>query len=131
MNSGQRSFLKKIYFKLYARLAIEMRPQPGAVLKIKIIYATTIYLCAAGFPWAKFRSRKGAIKVHTHRAYRVAAPMCPVTDRKTHDCQAIQDLRFKWGDLLIFGRAYMAYAWFFRLQHGNVCFVTCLKRKAR
>jgi hypothetical protein len=55
-------------------------------------------------------------------------PQCVlVTDGKTHDRRAIQDLHFEPGDLLIFDRAYLDYAWLFRLHQGGVWFVTRLK----
>jgi putative transposase len=55
-------------------------------------------------------------------------PQCVVlTDGKTHDLQAVQDLHFEPGDLLLFDRAYLNYAWFFRLHQGGVWFVTRLK----
>ena len=55
-------------------------------------------------------------------------PQCVlVTDGKTHDRRAIQDLRFQPGDLLIFDRAYLDYAWLYQLHQGRAWFVTRLK----
>jgi hypothetical protein len=117
---------EKTYYKLYERLSAELAPQPQKAPQIKIIDATTIELCAAVFPWAKFRTRKGAIKLHT--VLTGLLPQCVlVTDGKTHDLQAVQDLRFKPGDLLIFDRAYLDYAWLYQLHQGTVWFVTRLK----
>jgi hypothetical protein len=56
---------EKIYYKLYERVSAALAQQPQEAPKIKIIDATTIDLCAAVFLWAKFRSCKGAIKLHT------------------------------------------------------------------
>jgi len=120
---------EKTYYKLYERLSAELAPQPQKAPPIKIIDATTIDLCAAVFPWAKFRTRKGAIKLHT--VLSGLLPQCVlVTDGKTHDLQAVQDLRFKPGDLLIFDRAYLDYAWLYRLHQDTVWFVTRLKSNA-
>lgn len=117
---------ERTYYKLYERLAQEMGPQPKKAPRIKIIDATTIDLCAAVFPWAKFRTRKGAVKLHT--VLTGLLPQCViVTDGRTHDRQAVQDLDFEPGDLLIFDRAYLDYAWLFRLHQGGVWFVTRLK----
>jgi len=117
---------EKTYYKLYERLSAELEPQPKKAPPIKIIDATTIDLCAAVFPWAKFRTRKGAIKLHT--VLTGLLPQCVlVTDGKTHDLQAVQDLRFQPGDLLIFDRAYLDYAWLYQLHQGDVWFVTRLK----
>jgi putative transposase len=117
---------EKTYYKLYERLSAELEPQPQKAPPIRIIDATTIDLCAAVFPWAKFRTRKGAIKLHT--VLTGLLPQCVlVTDGKTHDRQAIQDLRFQPGDLLIFDRAYLDYAWLYQLHQDGVWFVTRLK----
>jgi len=117
---------EKTYYKLYERLSAELEPQPQKAPPIKIIDATTIDLCAAVFPWAKFRTRKGAIKLHT--VLTGLLPQCVlVTEGKTHDRQAVQHLRFKPGDLLIFDRAYLDYAWLYRLHQDGVWFVTRLK----
>jgi hypothetical protein len=118
---------EKTYYKLYERLSAELATQSQEAPKIKIIDATTIDLCAAVFPWAKFRTRKGAIKLHT-----VLIGMLPqcilVTEGKTHDRRAVQDMRFEPDDLLIFDRAYLDYAWLYRLHQDGVWFVTRLKR---
>jgi hypothetical protein len=120
---------EKTYYKLYERLSAELAPQPKKAPPIKIIDATTIDLCAAVFPWAKFRTRKGAIKLHT--VLTGLLPQCVlVTDGKTHDLQAVQDLHFQPGDLLIFDRAYLNYAWLYGLHQDGVWFVTRLKSNA-
>jgi hypothetical protein len=117
---------EKTYYKLYERLSAELAPQSQQAPQIKIIDATTIDLCAALFPWAKFRTRKGAIKLHT--VLTGLLPQCVlVTDGKTQDLQAVQDLRFQPGDLLIFDRAYLDYAWLYQLHQDGVWFVTRLK----
>jgi IS4 transposase len=117
---------ERTYYKLYERLSAELAPLPKKAPQIKIIDATTIDLCAAVFPWAKFRTRKGAIKLHT--VLSGVLPQCVlVTDGKTHDLQAVQDLRFQPGDLLIFDRAYLDYAWLYQLHQDTVWFVTRLK----
>jgi hypothetical protein len=121
---------EKIYYKLYERVSADLSTQPQKAPEIKIIDATTIDLCAAVFPWAKFRTRKGAIKLHT--VLTGLLPQCVlVTDGKTHDRRAVQDLYFDPDDLLIFDRAYLDYAWLYRLHKGGVWFVTRLKTNSR
>jgi len=59
-------------------------------------------------------------------------PQCVlVTDGKTHDRRAVQDLHFEPDDLLIFDRAYLDYAWLYQLHQGGVWFVTRLKINSR
>jgi len=117
---------EKTYYKLYERVSAELATLPQKAPEIKIIDATTIDLCAAVFPWAKFRTRKGAIKLHT--VLTGLLPQCVlVTDGKTSDRRAVQDLHFEPDDLLIFDRAYLDYAWLYQLHQGDVWFVTRLK----
>ena len=117
---------EQTYYKLYERLSAELGSQLTRAPQIKIIDSTTIDLCASVFPWAKFRTCKGGIKLHT--ILTGLLPQCVlVTDGKTHDLQAIKDLHFQPGDLLIFDRAYLDYAWLYQLHEGRAWFVTRLK----
>ena len=56
---------EKTYYKLYERHSAEQATQPQEAPNIKIIDSTAIDLYASVFPLAKFRTRKGAIKLHT------------------------------------------------------------------
>jgi len=57
---------EKTYHRVLDRVYAEMARHQKVNPEIKILDSTTIDLCAAVFPWAKYRSRKGAIKLHTH-----------------------------------------------------------------
>jgi hypothetical protein len=67
---------EKTYYKLYERLFAELATPLQEAPKIKIIDATAIDLYASLFPWAKFRTPKGAIKLHTVPTE--VLPQCPV-----------------------------------------------------
>src|SRR5512136_489446 len=55
--------------------------------------ATTIDLCLSLFPWARFRQRKGAIKLHTLLDLRGSIPiLIYVTQGKTHEVNLLDDL---------------------------------------
>jgi len=48
--------------------------------------STVIHLCLSIFPWARFRKRKGAIKLHYLYDYSGSLPtFMTMTDGKTHD----------------------------------------------
>ncbi len=123
------SVFEKLYHKLLHRLHAEMDKNKKRQPNIKLIDSTTIDLCASVFPWATFRSRKGGIKLHT-----VVSDMLPqcviLTEAKVHDSQVGKTLRFDAGDLLIFDRGYIDYAWFQGLHKKGVWFVTRLKSNA-
>jgi len=57
--------------------------------------STTIDLCLSLFPWAKFRRRKAAIKLHTLLALRGSFPTAViVTTGKIHDVNILDQLQF-------------------------------------
>src|SRR3972149_5480325 len=65
------------------------------------IYAldsTTIDLCLALFPWARFRSTKGAIKLHTLIDFKGNIPVfIHITDAKVSDVKALDVIVFEPG----------------------------------
>ncbi|GAJ14515.1 unnamed protein product, partial [marine sediment metagenome] len=55
--------------------------------------STTIDLCLSLFPWARFRQRKGAVKMHTLLDLRGNIPsFIEITDGKVHDVNILDDL---------------------------------------
>ena len=63
------------------------------------IYAldsTTIDLCLSLFPWAQFRKRKGAVKLHTLMDLKGNIPtLIIITDGKIHDVNILDELLFR------------------------------------
>lgn len=74
------------------------------------IYAfdsTTVDLCLSLFPWAKFRKRKGAIKLHTLLDLRGSIPtFIKVTDGLVHDVNLLDELIPEPGCFYIMDRGY-------------------------
>ena len=55
--------------------------------------STTIDLCLSLFPWAHFRKKKGAIKLHTLLDLRGSIPtFIKITDGKVHDVNILDEL---------------------------------------
>ena len=62
--------------------------------------STTIDLCLALFPWARFRRRKGAIKLHTLLDLRGNIPcFINVSDGSVHEVNVLDDLPLEAGEL--------------------------------
>jgi len=94
--------------------------------------STTIDLCLAAFPWAEFRSTKGAIKLHVglnHSGY--LPEFVTVTDGKTHDITAARTLDLPQGSIVVIDKGYNDYAWYKQLTDKGVFFVTRLKTNAK
>jgi len=99
--------------------------------KIYLLDATTIDLCLAIFPWAKFRKRKGAIKLHFGLDAEGYLPaFMNMTNGKCHEMQWAKALTLQPGSCVVFDRGYNDYTWYESLTKRNITFVTRLKRNA-
>jgi len=94
--------------------------------------ASTIDLCLSAFPWADFRSTKGAIKLHVglnHAGY--LPEFTVITEGKTSDVEIGRTLDFPKGSIVAIDRGYNDYAWYNRLTEKGIFFVTRLKANAK
>lgn len=73
--------------------------------------STTIDLCLSLFPWARFRKRKGAVKLHTLLDLRGNIPsFIVVTEGKVHDVNILDLLVLEPGAFYIMDRGYIDFA---------------------
>lgn len=94
------------------------------------IDASTIDLCLSVFPWAKFRTTKGAIKLHCLYDHSGALPtFLTVTDGKRHDVRVVKDNPFPLSSdsIISVDKAYIDYKWLNSLDEQGVWFVTRAK----
>ena len=90
--------------------------------------STLIDLCLSLFPWAKFRKRKGAIKLHTLLDLRGSIPsLIIITHGKIHDVTILDQLAFEPGAFYIFDRGYLDFARLHKIHRAFACFVTRAK----
>ncbi len=90
--------------------------------------STTIDLCLSVFPWAKFRRKKAAIKLHTLLDLRGNIPVViSITEGKIHDVNILDHLFFEAGAIYIFDRAYVDFARLYRVHQSLAFFVTRAK----
>ena len=127
----------QLYEALFGRLLARCQtatPKHNFRFKNKLysLDATTIDLCLSAFPWAKFRSTKGAIKLHVglnHEGY--LPEFITVTDGKTHDITAARAMDLPQGSIVVVDKDYNDYAWYKQLIDNNIFFVTRLKSNAK
>jgi len=97
-----------------------------------IIYAldsTTIDLCLSLFPWAKFRRRKGAVKLHTLLDLRGSIPtFIEITDGSVHDVNILDVLIPEPGSYYIMDRGYIDYKRLYRLNKELGYFIVRAKK---
>ena len=119
--------------KLLARCQ-GLAPRHGFRFKNKrySLDASTIDLCLSVFPWAKFRTTKGAAKLHVGLDHDGLLPsFLSITDGMTHDITAARALRLPKGSILVCDRGYTDYAWYNQLNTRGIFFVTRLRKNAR
>jgi len=91
------------------------------------IYAldsTTIDLCLSLFPWAKFRRRKGAIKLHTLMNLRGSIPeFILISHGKMHDVNVLDYLLFHAGTYYIMDRGYIDFERLYTIDQAKAFFV--------
>jgi hypothetical protein len=93
--------------------------------------ATVIELCLSLYPWAKFRKRKGALKIHNLYDHSGCIPtFMTVTDAKHHDVKVAKglDLPLMADSIVSVDRAYIDYNWLNSLNKSGVYFVTRAKK---
>jgi len=91
--------------------------------------STTIDLCLALFPWARFRRRKGAIKLHTLIDLRGNIPcFVHISCGKLHDVKALDLLPLQPGAFYVMDRGYIDFARLYVFQLNMAFFVTRAKK---
>jgi hypothetical protein len=90
--------------------------------------ATIIDLCLSVFPWAKFRTSKAAVKLHTLLDLRGSIPtMVFITHGKVHDVNILDELIIEASAIYIMDRAYVDFARLHRIHQSLAFFVTRAK----
>lgn len=90
--------------------------------------STTIDLCLTLFPWAKFRKRKAAIKLHTLMDLRGSIPcFISITDGKTHDVNILDQLPLEPGAFYIMDRGYVDFSRLYGFNQQQAFFITRAK----
>ena len=94
--------------------------------------ATTIDLCLSLFPWAKFRTTKAAVKLHTLLDLRGAIPsFIHISDGKLHDVNVLDMLLPEPGAFYVMDRGYLDFERLYRLDQAASFFVTRAKSNLR
>jgi hypothetical protein len=134
---------KKRTWKVYESLYIKLLSHYDAVLKkdnhrtiiqeikdhsIKLIDSTTISLCLSMFDWAKFRTAKGGIKIHTCFDDALQIPdLINITEAKTHDSKGLGQNIFPKNTIIVEDRAYFDFALMLNRIFAQNIFVTRIK----
>jgi Domain of unknown function (DUF4372)/Transposase DDE domain len=125
----------RIYADFAQKLIATARPlyarDPMGVDLDQSLYAldsTTIDLCLALFPWARFRRHKAAVKMHTLLDLRGNIPaFVHITDGKVHDVNVLDQIVPEAGAFYVMDRGYIDFERLFVLTLSAAFFVVRTK----
>ena len=128
-------FFEELYYDLLEKLepSLSKRRLYARRLKRKIYLmdASVISLSLSLFNWAKFRTKKGAIKLHAVLDYDTGLPSyAAITEGKKQDITVAQQTIFPKDSVLVIDKAYVDYKWLYDLDSSGVFFVTRMRSNA-
>ena len=96
--------------------------------KVYAFDSTTIPICLSVFWWAKFRKKKGGVKVHVLYDLEAQVPaFYHITTASVHDSKAMPEIPYETGAYYIFDRGYNNFKELFRIQRMESFFVVRAK----
>jgi hypothetical protein len=125
------TLFQKFYFKLLAKLSAEAgfkQIKFKIKSKIYLLDSTAISLCLSLFDWAKYRTTKGAVKLHTLLDYDGNLPAyINITDGKVGDNKGAADIPLIKNSVIVADRYYFDTALLNKWDSNDVYFVIRLK----
>lgn len=125
-------------FEEYAYFLVDEAQRKRATDIFKLggnVYAfdsTTIDLCLNVFWWAKFRKKKGGIKVHTLYDVETQIPkFFHITEAKVHDSKAMKEIPYEPNAYYIFDRGYNDFKSLYHIQLVEAKFVVRAKKNLK
>ena len=114
--------------RLYAETDLGLQIEGAAYA----LDSTTIDLCLTLFPWAQFRRRKSAVKLHTLLDLRGSIPtLVIITSGRIHDTKVMDQIPMEVGAFYIMDRGYLDFIRLHRMHLSSAFFVTrAMKRMA-
>jgi hypothetical protein len=124
-------FFESLYYRLLKRYSKELGIAAHKLMdrKIYMLDSTLISVTLSLFDWAKYRTQKGAVKLHTVMDYDTCLPTyLHLTDGKVHDAQVAKTISVPAGSVIVADRAYLDYTNLYRWHSEGVLFVTRTKK---
>ena len=125
-------------FEEYAYFLVDEAQRKRATDIFKLggnVYAfdsTTIDLCLNVFWWAKFRKKKGGIKVHTLYDVETQIPkFFHITEAKVHDSKAMKEIPYEPSAYYIFDRGYNDFKSLYHIHLVKAKFVVRAKKNLK
>ena len=113
---------------LIGRARVLYAQEPMGVELDQTVYAldsTTIDLCLSLFPWARFRSKKAAVKLHTLIDLRGPIPtMIAISDGKMADVRILDEIILEPGAFYVMDRGYVDFERLYSFVLAGAFYVT-------
>lgn len=124
-----------LYYKLLSHYTHELKHKHKTQIieeikdkTIKLIDSTTISLCLSMFDWARFRTAKGGLKIHTVWDDSLALPeYVNITEAKVHDSKGLIDRVYSKNDIIVEDRGYFDFTLMLQRVKAENVFVTRIK----
>ena len=121
-----------LFYKIFQRCS-DLTPKHKFKFKNPLysLDSTTIDLCLSIFPWATFRKRKGAVKVHCLMDHRGEIPsFIVISEGRDSDIKIARevDLPLSPDSIIAIDRGYVDFKWLWSLTSQKINFVTRLKK---
>ena len=142
MSDGNKNRSYQVFETLYYRLlshycSVLKRHAKPTIIKeikdqsIKLIDSSIVSLCLSMFDWAKFRTAKGGIKIHTcWDDAKMIPDIVNITPAKIHERYGIQ-LVFPKNTVIVEDRAYFDFDLMLQRVHAENVFVTRIKSNTK
>ena len=120
------------FAQVLIRMAIKLYANDATgIPDVHDLYAldsTTIDLCLALFPWARFRKHKAAVKMHTLLDLHGSIPtFIRITDGKVHDVNVLDEIAIEAGAFYVMDRGYIDFERLYRFTLESAFFVVRTK----
>ena len=132
MEHRTHELFKKIFERMLSK-CLPLAPKHKFRFKNPLysLDATIIDLCLSLFNWAKFRTTKGAVKLHVKLNHAGYLPtFVHVTTGREHERRVTPLIPLEKGGVAVFDKAFTNFAWYASLLERGIYFVTPLKKNA-
>jgi hypothetical protein len=94
------------------------------------IDSSTIDLCLTLYPWANFRKKKAAVKLHTMIDAKTSIPeFIHISDGKMHDVNVLDMITFLPDSFYVMDRGYVDFDRLYRIHRAEAFFITRAKKR--
>lgn len=139
MSDGNRKRDWRVFESLYSKLLLHYEgvlksKHQSAIIDevktktVKLVDSTTISVCLSLFSWAKFRTAKGGLKIHTCWDDSLALPdVINISEARTHDVKGHPQRIFPKGTIVVEDKGYFDFALMAARCAADNYFVTRIK----